>query len=115
MSLFDNQGWHRFLYTKDNDLDLGYLWVAPYILTGIGGFWLAAFEIIKVNTAMWTFLGSALMTMLIATTTKDRAQILAEAKSPGEIAQGIATAVSSQPNNRTDDERGDHVEREDVG
>jgi hypothetical protein len=109
-------GWHRLFYTKCGDLDLSWFLVSMFSLMAAVGF---AADIIKKGQPSWNawgFLGGAFMAVLIAAVPRDKARILAGAKSIGALAQA---AGSNQPNMWTDNEvGGDHYlnqDREHVG
>jgi len=56
-------------------------------------FVLAGLEVLRVTTAAWAFLGSFTTLAFIAWAARDRAELIANSKTPGAVAQGIATAT----------------------
>lgn len=79
-------------HTKDGDLDLGYVFLIPFLSLGFVAFICSAVGAWKVSVAMWSFLGSLIASLLICAVPIARARLLAKATLPGEIAQGIASA-----------------------
>lgn len=56
-------------------------------------FVLAGLEVLRVTTAAWAFLGSFTTLAFIAWAARDRAELIAKSRTPGDVAQGIGTAL----------------------
>lgn len=101
--------WH----TKEGDLDLGFVFLIPFLVLALVGWVCAARGVWTVSVAMWSFLGSLISSLLICAVPIARARLLARATLPGEVAHGIASSPV-EPDLWHDDERGEHTEREPV-
>lgn len=102
---------HPLFFRQDGGMDLSQFVLLVIVLWVVIVFTLAGFEILKVSTAAWAFLGSFTTMCFIAWAARDRAELIAGSKTPGEVAKGIA---SVQPDLYRDDERGEYRERERV-
>lgn len=69
-------GWHRLLFTKHNELDLGYAFVIPFLALFFVAWFMAAIDRWTVTSPMWTALCAVISSMLLATVPKDRARIM---------------------------------------
>lgn len=67
-------------------------------------FVLAGLEVLRVTTAAWAFLGSFTTLAFIAWAARDRAELIAKSKLPGEVAEGIGKSAGMALD--TDDGRG---------
>lgn len=56
-------------------------------------FVLAGLGILTVSVAAWSFLGSFTTLAFIAWAARDRAELIARSKTPGEVAKGIAMST----------------------
>jgi hypothetical protein len=80
-------------FKQDGGMDL-----SQFILLVIVGwivcvFSLAGLQVLAYTTAAWAFLGSFTSLAFIAWAAHDRASLIANSKTPGEVAKGIATAT----------------------
>ncbi|MEX2155090.1 MAG: hypothetical protein WD825_17225 [Gemmatimonadaceae bacterium] len=69
-------GWWRLLFTKHNELDLGYAFVIPFLVLFFVAWFMAAIDRWTVTSPMWTALCAVISSMLLATVPKDRARIM---------------------------------------
>lgn len=94
-SLRNKSLWYRLFFVEHKDghieLDLGYVFLIPFLALAITGFILASMQIWAITSVMWTFLGSLIFSLLICAVPVARARILAQSKA-GEVASGIASA-----------------------
>lgn len=97
------------IFRKDGSLDFGPLLLAVACAAGLFLLFADAFGLARVSVAAWAFLGSFVSLAFIAGAAAERAFWIANSKTPGEVAQGIATAPakSKEPDIRTDNETGD--------
>jgi hypothetical protein len=95
-------------FKRDGGMDL-----SQFILLCIVGwitlvFTLAGFQVLTYSNAAWAFLGSFTSLAFIAWAARDRAALIANSKTPGEVAAGIAKAAPPYPEmdqrERTDDD-----------
>jgi energy-coupling factor transporter transmembrane protein EcfT len=80
-------------FKRDGGMDL-----SQFILLCIVGwitlvFTLAGLQVLTYSNAAWAFLGSFTSLAFIAWAARDRAQLIANSKTPGEVASGIAKAA----------------------
>lgn len=80
------------IYRQDGSLDFGPMILAVSCTVSLVMFVLAGFEVAKVTTAAWAFLGGFTGLAFIAGAAAERAYWIAQSKTPGELAQGVATA-----------------------
>ncbi len=109
MALGDRK--NPLFFRADGGMDLSQFFLLVLVLWVIVVFTLYGFSVLKIGTAAWAFLGSFTSMCFIAWAARDRAELIANSKTPGEIAKGIASA---QPDMYRDDERGDFKQRERV-
>lgn len=95
---------HPLFFRADGGMDLSQFFLLVLVLWVIVVWTLAGFGHLKVSTAAWAFLGSFTSLCFIAWAARDRAELIANSKTPGEIAKGIAE--SPLPDMYRDDERG---------
>lgn len=94
-------------YTKTGELDTGQFVllvccaVALALMVGVS--WFSAKE---PSGFAWSFFGSFTTMCFIAGAAKDRARLIANSKTPGQVGYAIASANPALPAN-TDDERAD--------
>jgi hypothetical protein len=88
----------RLFFTKSNDMDLGYAFVIPFIITALLAFWLAAYRHITVTTTMWSFLSGIIVTLLICTIPIAKARILADSKAVVAAQEGLGQSGGYAPN-----------------
>lgn len=102
-------GWHRLFYTRAGELDFGWLILATCCVVGVVGFVLAGFGVFKAPGAAWGWFGAFTSMAFIAGAAVDRARLIAQSRTPGEVAQAIASALPDDPRlpSRFDDERGE--------
>jgi hypothetical protein len=84
-------------FRQDGGMDL-----SQFILLVIVGwivcvFSLAGLQVLAYTTAAWAFLGSFTSLAFIAWAAHDRAALIANSKTPGEVAGGIAKAAPPFP------------------
>ena len=94
------------VFRKDGSLDFGPLLLAVAAAAGLFLLFADAFGVARVSVAAWAFLGSFVSLAFIAGAAAERAFWISQSKTPGEVAQGIATA-KTEPNLWTDHETGD--------
>lgn len=88
-------------FRKDGGLDLAQFLLLMIVVWVMVVFTLAGFKVLTVSTAAWAFLGSFTSLCFIAWAARDRAELIANSKTPGEIARGIAaSAVPDTPLDR---------------
>lgn len=93
------------LYTKDGDLDFGWVILIGACVVGLTVFVAEALNLIPgPSVAGWSWFGSFTAMAFIAGAAISRARLIAKSGTPGQVAQGIAS--SPEPNLWTDDERG---------
>ena len=66
----------RLFFTKQNEFDLGYAFVIPFLGLFFAAWVFAAQGKWTVSTAMWSALVTVITTMVVATVPKDRARIM---------------------------------------
>jgi len=93
-------------FRRDGGMDLSQFFLLLIVGWVVGVFTAAGFGILTYSVAAWGFLGSFTSLAFIAWAARDRAEMIARSKTPGEIASGIATAPA-EPSLWTDDETGD--------
>jgi hypothetical protein len=87
-------------FRADGGLDLAQFLLLLIVVWVMAVFTLAGLQHLKVSTAAWAFLGSFTSLCFIAWAARDRAELIANSKTPGEIAKGIASAVPDTPADR---------------
>lgn len=104
---------HRLFFTRDDELDLGWLLLLIGFANGLTIFDLAALGVARVSIAAWSWYGGVITMCFIGGVTIARARLIAQSTAAAELARGIA-ASPAEPNMYQDDERGEHTEREAV-
>lgn len=99
-------------FKSDGGMDLGQV-----ILLSITGYVLAVFVlaglgVLSITVAAWSFLGSFVVIAFIAWAARDRAELIAKSRAPGDVAQGIAGDRAPGVSIYTADERGDYLDRD---
>ncbi len=89
-------------FRQDGGMDLSQFFLLVIVVWVCVVFVLAGLEVLRVTTAAWAFLGSFTTLAFIAWAARDRAELIANSKTPGAVAQGIASAMPLD----TDDGRG---------
>lgn len=84
---------HSILYTKDGELDFGWLILVACCVVGLGVFVGDALRILRPSVAAWAWFGSFTAMAFIAGATISRARLIAKSNVPGEVAQGIAQSA----------------------
>lgn len=110
MALDDRK--NPLFFRADGGMDLSQFFLLVLVVWVVLVFTAYGLGVLEIGTAAWAFLGSFTSMCFIAWAARDRAELIANSKTPGEIAKGIA---SVQPDMYRDDERGAHRERERVG
>ncbi len=81
---------YSLVFTKEGDLDLGWLFT---LIMGLSATFIFVFEAIHnghASIAGWSFMGSAFSAVLIASVPIAKARILANSRMIGDVASGIA-------------------------
>lgn len=94
---------HSLLYTKDGELDFGWVILIACSVVGLAAFVATGLGWFKASVAAWSWFGSFTGLAFIAGATISRARLIAKSNLPGQIAQGIAS--SAEPDLYADDER----------
>jgi len=93
-------------YTKDGDLDFGWVILIGCCVVGLTVFVLEAFGVAKhASVAGWSWFGAFTSMAFIAGTAISRARLIAKSNVPGEVAKGIAESTVLP--SKDDDERDD--------
>lgn len=92
---------HPLFFRKDGGMDLAQFFLLVVVVYVCVIFVLAGLGTLRVSTAAWAFLGSFVSLAFIAWAARDRAELIARSRTPGEIAAGIASTPLD-----TDDGRG---------
>lgn len=93
-------------YRKDGTLDLGQAMCLLITLFGLAAFSLEALGWWKPSNVAWAFLGSFVVSAFIVWASNEKAALLAQARSPGEVARGIAEApLDTDPERLPEDRR----------
>jgi hypothetical protein len=79
-------------FKKDGTMDLWQFLLACLFLWVMILFTLHGLNIMRFGTAAFSFLGSFVVVVSIAWAARDRADLIANARSVGEVARGIAEA-----------------------
>lgn len=87
-------------FRADGGLDLAQFLLLLIVVWVMVVFTLAGLKVLTISTAAWAFLGSFTSLCFIAWAARDRAELIANSKTPGEIAKGIASAVPDTPADR---------------
>ena len=93
----DKHRHHPWLYEQDGDLNPTWVLVVLYSVIGLAVAVFAAAaggDIAK--TAALSFIGAALMALLISALPRDKAKILAKSRLPGQVAHGIAETAARE-------------------
>lgn len=93
-------------FRRDGGMDLSQFFLLCIVVWVVSVFTAAGLGWLSYPVAAWAFLGSFTSLAFIAWAARDRAELIAQSKTPGEVAQGIATAPA-EPSLWTDDETGD--------
>lgn len=79
-------------FRKDGGLDFGPAVWAAAAFVGLVMFIITGFGITRVDAAAWAWLGAFVSIAAIAGAAAERAYWIAQSKTPGEVARGIAEA-----------------------
>jgi hypothetical protein len=104
--------WHQLIFTKDGDLDFGWVILIFCCLAGMGVFvGIAMKKLVEPSIAAWSWFGSFTTLCFIAGTAISRARLIASSGTMGEVSKGIASSApsASYPSlpSHKDDERKD--------
>ena len=104
MSLSDRT--NPLFFKRDGGMDLSQFILLVICVWVMACFTLAGLTVLKISTAAWAFLGSFTSLAFIAWAARDRAVLIANSKTPGDIAAGIASAPypDMDQHERTDDD-----------
>jgi hypothetical protein len=94
-------------FKRDGGMALGQFFLGALILWVCVIFTLNGLGILTYTIAAWSFLGSFTALFFIAFAAETRAALIANSKTPGEIAQGIASSPpypGMDQDERTDDD-----------
>lgn len=94
---------HPLFFRQDGGMDLSQFFLLVIVVWVCVVFVLAGAGVLHVTTAAWAFLGSFTTLAFIAWAARDRAEMIAKSKTPGDVAHGIAQVIEMD----TDDGRGD--------
>ncbi len=93
-------------YRRDGGLDLAQFVCLVVTLFGLVAFGLHGAGVWRPSIAAWSFLGAFTCSCFIVWAARDRAELLARATAPGEIARGIAEApLDTDPERLPEDRR----------
>ena len=85
---------HPLLFTKDGDLDFGWLILVACVVVGLTVFTLKSFGAIQgPDIAAWSWFGSFTTMSFIAGAAISRARLIAKSDAPGDVAKGIAQST----------------------
>ncbi len=87
-------------FRADGGLDLAQFLLLLIVIWVMAVFTFAGMKKLTISTAAWAFLGSFTSLCFIAWAARDRAELIATSKTPGEIAKGIASVVPDTPADR---------------
>lgn len=88
MSLADRD--NPLLFKRDGSMDLSQFLLVLLTVWVCVVWVLAGLAVLRVSTAAWAFLGSFTTLAFIAWAARDRAELIANSKAPGEVAAGVA-------------------------
>jgi hypothetical protein len=80
-------------FKQDGGMDLSQFILLCIVGWITGVFTLAGLQVLTYSNAAWAFLGSFTSLAFIAWAARDRAALIANSKTPGEVASGIAKAA----------------------
>ena len=104
------------IFKTDGGMDLSQLILLTICVWVMVCFTLAGLQVLTVTNGAWAFLGSFTSLAFIAWAARDRAALIANSKTPGEIASGIASVGPEAVGNVfRDDERDPDWDRDTPG
>lgn len=83
----------RLFFTKDNELDFGWLLLIGSFLFGIIAAAMEASKRWDLSNAAWAYLGANNAMSYIAGAAISRARLIAKSETPGNVAKAIASAL----------------------
>jgi hypothetical protein len=90
--------WHQLIFTKDGDLDFGWIILIFCCVVGLSIFVAIAFGLAKKepSTAAWAWFGSFTTMSFISGAAISRARLIANSNAVGDVAKGIAMSAPEQ-------------------
>lgn len=85
---------YRLFFTKEDELDLGYLLLLVGFFNAVVFFDLSALGYASISLPAWSFMGGVIGMCFIAGSTIAKARLIANSTMVGDLTKGIASARS---------------------